>query len=175
MMICCGNFLLTNRCQRCGRMGWDEVFWADIQLPFLWWVLNPMHPHYTPCGWYFHEYPIHIPSYIHRISHRFPLEIPWYHGISHRFPIDFPWKSPWFPPAETSAPGGASLGREPRVPGAGGRCAGAALTMILPWDFRGKWTGKSMGNTMWMGFFMGFSGQKDLRHGDELDDIPIYL
>jgi hypothetical protein len=32
--------------------------------------------------------------------------------------------------------------------------------------FPGKWTGKSMGNTMWMGFFMGFSGQKDLRHGD---------
>ena len=157
MMISCGNFLLTNRCQRCGRMGWDEVFWADIQLPIFVVGFISHEPHYTPCGWYFHEYPIHIPSYIHR------------------FPIDFPWKSPWFPPAETSAPGGASLGREPRVPGAGGRCAGAALTMILPWDFRGKWTGKSMGNTMWMGFFMGFSGQKDLRHGDELDDIPIYL
>ena len=75
------------------------------------------------------------------------------------FPIDFPSISlgnpQGFHQSETSAPGGTSLGREPRVAGAGGRCAGAALTMILPWDFQGKWTGKSMGNTMWMGFFHG--------------------
>jgi len=110
---------------------------------------------------------MNIPFISHHISIVFPIDFPWKSHETMVFPIDLPSISLGNPHGnQHSVPGGASLGREPRVPGTGGRCAGAALTMILPWDFRGKWTGKSMGNTMWMGFFMGFSGQKDLRHGD---------
>ena len=71
---------------RTDGMGWG-FFEPIYNSHFCGWVLNPMHPHYTPCGWYFHEYPIHIPSYIHRIS---PFDFPWKSHETMVFPIDFP-------------------------------------------------------------------------------------